>query len=560
MADGEIKACWIICTNPVATVANRRTVIEGLERAELVITQDTFAETETNGYADVVLPAALWAEADGVMINSERTLTLCRQAVDPVGQALPDWRIIADVACAMGFADAFTYASSGEVFDEIKRFWNPRTGYDLRGIDYDRLRSAPVQWPCPPEAAEDRHPIRYLNDGVSQTLLKGPDGGRPRLVFATPNGRAVFYPRPHVDAAEMPDDDFPFVLNTGRLQHQWHTMTKTGKVAKLNKLNPGPFVEINPDDADRLGLSDGDSLVLGSRRGRSILPTVVTDRVRPGNLFAPFHWNDMFGESLSVNAITNDAVDPISFQPEFKICAVSVTKVPPPRSVPTVPAATQRAEELFVASDSGVQVEILAGLLGVQPPTRPTFDAEEQHYLSGYLTGLGCAEARPMAAVPTLPERAPLAPERRHWVDGLLAGLYSRVAIPDGDTHQEDRAGAPAVTPTEPVLILWASQTGTAHGFATTVRDRLQAEGYDTRLLEMSEFDTDALASTQRLLVITSTFGDGDHPDNGSAPMADALRLKPAGPRRPQLRSAGVRRLGVRQFLRVRPGPGCASD
>ena len=163
-----------------------------------------------------------------------------------------------------------------------------------------------MQWPCPPEdsptAPSDRNPIRYLNDGVVQELFVDADGHQPRLAFATPSRRAVFHPRPHMDAAELPDDDYPMVLNTGRLQHQWHTMTKTGKVAKLNKLNPGPFVEIHPDDAAALGISDGRQVELVSRRGRAVLPAVVTDRVRPGNIWVPFHWNDEHGEHLTINA------------------------------------------------------------------------------------------------------------------------------------------------------------------------------------------------------------------------------------------------------------------
>lgn len=146
MAAGDIKACWIICTNPVASVANRRTVIAGLEAADLVITQDVFTGTETNAYADVVLPATLWAESEGVMINSERSLTLVPGVIDPPGQALPDWQLIARVACEMGFAEAFSYGSAEEVFDELRRAWNPGTGWDLRGVTYERLREVPVQW------------------------------------------------------------------------------------------------------------------------------------------------------------------------------------------------------------------------------------------------------------------------------------------------------------------------------------------------------------------------------------------------------------------------------
>lgn len=272
MAAGDIKACWIICTNPVASVANRKTVIAGLEATELVITQDVFAETETNAYADVVLPATLWAESDGIMINSERNLTLVPGVVDPPGQALPDWQLIARVACQMGFAEAFTYTCAEEVFEELKQAWNPKTGWDLRGVTYERLRTTPVQWPAPAADGPDRNPIRYVNDGVSQALLEREDGTRPRLAFPTASGRARFFARPHLPPAELPDDDYPFVLNTGRLQHQWHTMTKTGKVAKLVKLNPGPFVEVHPEDADALGIAEGDHLEVASAAGAPYCP------------------------------------------------------------------------------------------------------------------------------------------------------------------------------------------------------------------------------------------------------------------------------------------------
>ena len=336
MADGGIKACWIICTNPVASVANRQTVINALESAELVITQDTYATTATNRYADIVLPATLWAESDAVMVNSERNLTLLQQSIPPAGQARPDWQLICQVAEHLGFGAHFRYDSSEQVFEEIRGFWNPDTGYDLRGVTYQRLRQTPLQWPCPPQDARDRHPIRYLNDGVSQRLHVDEDGHTPRLAFPTPSRRAIFHPRPHMAPAELPDDDFPMVLNTGRLQHQWHTMTKTGRVAKLNKLDSGPFVEIHPLDADALDVTAGQQVELTSRRGRAVVPAVVTDRVCPGSCFAPFHWNDDHGEHLTINALTSDAVDPYSLQPEFKVCAVRLRPVGPrPAATPT---------------------------------------------------------------------------------------------------------------------------------------------------------------------------------------------------------------------------------
>ncbi len=330
MAEGDIRAAWIICTNPVASVSNRASVIAGLERADFVVVQEAFSGAETSAYADVVLPAALWSESDGVMVNSERTITHCAPAMNPPGEAAPDWQLICRVATAMGYP-GFEFDSAADVFDELTEFHNPRTGWDLRGVDYDRLRRGPVQWPAPP-GGEDRNPIRYRNDGVSQNLHTDADGTVPALAFPTPTRRARFLPRPHLPAAELPDDDFPMVFTTGRLAHQWHTMTKTGRVAKLNKLNPEPFLQLHPEDATRLGVRDGDKVEIRSRRGRAVLPANVDDAVRPGVCFAPMHWADAFAPDVAVNAVTNDAVDPDSLQPEFKVCAVSVSRRNPHRA------------------------------------------------------------------------------------------------------------------------------------------------------------------------------------------------------------------------------------
>ncbi|QTD96565.1 bifunctional nitrate reductase/sulfite reductase flavoprotein subunit alpha [Streptomyces cyanogenus] len=514
MAAGDIKACWIICTNPVASVANRRAVIAGLEAAELVVTQDVFAETETNAYADVVLPATLWAESDGVMVNSERNLTLVPGVVDPPGQALPDWQLIARVACAMGFADGFTYTCAEEVFEELKRAWNPATGWDLRGVTYDRLRATPVQWPAPNADGPDRNPIRYLNDGVSQTLREHEDGTRPRLAFPTVSGRARFFARPHLPAAELPDDDYPFVLNTGRLQHQWHTMTKTGKVAKLSKLDPGPFVEVHPEDARALGVAEGDHLEVASRRGRAVLPAVVTDRVRPGTCFAPFHWNDLFGEYLSVNAVTNDAVDPLSFQPELKVCAVALARTAAP--VPEGrPGARQEPRPLVVAAatapaDSPVQA--LATVFGITDLAPSPLAEPERRYLSGFLSGL--ALSPPDGRVPVLPPGAPFAPDRALWVDGVLAGMFSRARA---DVPAQTAApAAGAAVPTRRLLVLWASQTGTAEEFAAQAAAHLAESGRVPELLPMADATPAHLATDADVLLVTSTFGDGDAPDNGA--------------------------------------------
>ncbi|MGV9835082.1 molybdopterin-dependent oxidoreductase [Nocardia niigatensis] len=537
LADGRIKACWIMCSNPVASMANRRTVIAGLEAADLVIAQDVFTDTATNAYADLLLPATLWAEADGVQVNSERNLTLLQRSVDPVGDARPDWQLIAQMATALGFP-GFEYASSAEIFDEIRRFANPATGYDLRGIDYDVLRAGPAQWPCP-DPAQRRNPIRYRNDGVSQTLYTDEHGHTPRLAFATPSRKAVFWARPHLLPDEMPDEDHPFVLNTGRLQHQWHTMTKTGKVAKLNKLNGKPFLEIHRADAARLEVRAGDQLEITSRRGRAVLPAQVSDRVLPGTCFAPFHWNDEQGEYLTINAVTNDAVDPISLQPEFKACAVRLRKVAALTAAPSGshadgpvadPGAAHRDSDASAGSGStaGVGAGVtepagahpLALMLGLETGIAPTLSETERIYLGGYLAAL---QGLPVSGIPVLPETAPISERSRVWIDGLLGGMYSRgaqspspapgTAAGEVLSHDPSDIGGSAAA-TRTVTVLWASQTGTAEELAAALATYLDASGFTPRLLDMDAAELSDL--TGDVLIISSTFGDGGPPDNGA--------------------------------------------
>ncbi len=499
MAAGQIKAAWIICTNPVASVANRKNVIAGLEAAELVIVQDVYTDTATNAYADILLPAALWVEADAVMVNSDRTMTLTQASIEPVGDALPDWLMICRIARALGFAEGFAYESSEQVFDEIREFWNPQTGWDIRGVTYERLRAASVQWPAPPQSNADRHPIRYLNDGVSQHLHVEDNGTIPALAFATPSRRAQFLARPHMDPAELPDDDYPWILNTGRLQHQWHTMTKTGKIDKLNRLNPGPFVEINPQDAAAHGITEGDRVEVASRRGRVVLPAVVTDRVSPGCCFAPFHWNDEHGEYLTVNALTSDAVDEFSQQPEFKFAAVTMRRVGP-----AVPAA------LASPSDASRPAEALHALASAFAVGAPAADTTEQTYLSGFLAAL-TATPVDLGTVPVLPASAPVSDTLRSWVDGLLAGSYSRIGVAQsrGDAAAMTNGGVE-------VRVLWASQTGNAEEFASAVAVALTAQGLRAEASGMDRLRAAQLADLSTLLVVTSTFGDGGPPDNGA--------------------------------------------
>jgi sulfite reductase (NADPH) flavoprotein alpha-component len=490
MADGSIKACWIICTNPVASVPNRQQVIDGLRKAELVITQDAFLDTETNRYADILLPGALWAEAEGVMINSERNLTLTQQAVQPPGETLPDWQIIARVACAMGYAQAFSYSSAAEVFEEIKGAANPKTGYDLRGVSYERLRESPLQWPCATPDSSERNPIRYRQQAVVAE--------RPGVVFPTSSGKAQFFARPHLLPAELPDDDFPLVLNTGRLQHQWHTLTKTGKVPTLNKLNPDSFVEIHPVDAERLEIKPGNRVQIRSRRGLAVLPAVLSDRVRPGNCFAPFHWNDVFGEELAVNALTSDAVDTISLQPAFKYCAVALQALPSLEAEAILPITAARGFD-------PMQIDAFARAFNIDSSEPLTLNADQQLYLRGYLLGLRSAEGT-QGGVPTLPASAPFSADQRLLLNGLLAGLFSR----GSET-------TPPITPASPEwLVLWASQTGNCETLAATCAQRLDSAGQPARVQAMDSANLEQLRKAAGVLLVTSTFGDGDPPDNAS--------------------------------------------
>ncbi len=515
MAAGEVKACWVICTNPVASVPNRKIVIEGLQKAELVIAQDAFLDTETNRYADILLPGALWAEAEGVMINSERNITLMQEAVNPPGEAMADWEIIARVACEMGFSEGFSFNSAADVFEEIKQSYNPKTGYDLRGVNYERLRQDPLQWPCADEESA-RNPIRYLNNGVNQTLKTNADGSVPVLQFATESGKAIFHARPHVSPAEMPDAEFPLVLNTGRVQHQWHTLTKTGKIATLNKLNPGTFVEIHPQDATELGIKNKDKVEIRSRRGYAILPAVVTDRVQPGCCFAPIHWNDVYGDNLCINAVTSDKIDAISQQPELKIAAVALKRVEvfAEETAPAENSATQdydytspMAFAAVAEETSMTLIKAFSEKIGVVEAVAPNFSEAERTYLGGYISGLQ-ASAKLISAVPALPADAPINPSHRTWVNGLLAGMFSRV-LPMGVAPV-----APAQAKPE-LLLLWASQTGNAETLAEKFAQQLSAQGWAVNVKSMNDYSVEKLSSNKLAVFVTSTFGDGDAPDTG---------------------------------------------
>jgi ferredoxin-nitrate reductase len=308
---GQLKAIWIAATNPLVSLPDLHQVRRALARAELVVVSDAFHPTETTECADVVLPAAQWGEKEWTSTSSERLVSYSPKLFDAPGEAKPDWQILAHFAVLWGFP-GFAYASAAEVWDEFRRLTTGRP-CDMTGITAERLRQERhVYWPCPAEG----HP------GTKRRYTDG--------VFPTPDGRARFLARDHKPPREQTDHEFPLVLNTGRLYSHWHTLTRTGKCAKLVRREPGPYLEIHPDDADQLEVGPGDLVQVSSRRGTIRLAARLSEATPPGTVFLPFHWGDLYAPANAVNYLTIAALDMASRQPELKFCAVAVEKVREP--------------------------------------------------------------------------------------------------------------------------------------------------------------------------------------------------------------------------------------
>jgi len=301
--DGTIKGLWIIATNPPVSFPNRGRLEKALSGLEMLVVQDGF-DTPTTALADIVFPAAIWGEKDGTYTNSERRVSRVRKAVEPPGLARSDFDIFVAVAQAAGCAEELYPGWSGaeDAFEEWRRVSAGRL-CDYSGITWDRIDAAGgVQWPCPPETEDVAGTPRLYADGV----------------FPTPSGRAKLWcvsPEPLSDA---PSSRYPFMLNTGRTVEHWHTRTKTGRVDILERLAPEAWVEVNPADAERLGVRSGQLVRLASRRGVVEAVVVrVTAIVREGEVFMPFHYDER-----CVNRLTLDEFDPISREPNYKQSAV----------------------------------------------------------------------------------------------------------------------------------------------------------------------------------------------------------------------------------------------
>ena len=306
--DGRIRALWIIATNPIVSFPNLGVLQRALERLDFLVVQDSFHPTPTSALADLMLPAAMWGEKEGTYTNSERRVSKVNRAVDPPGEARPDFDIFLDLASQLGVREALFPRWSGprDAFEEWKRVSAGRL-CDYSGMTYDAIEDGGgIQWPYPAGSTDAEQTRRLYTDGRFQT-----DDGRARLI------PVAWEPFP-----DQPSREFPLVLNTGRTVEHWHTRTKTGNVAILEHLSPNAWVEMNPRDVRALRLEADDRVDVVSRRGRvRDVALRVTETIAPGQVFVPFH----FAEA-NANQVTQNVFDPLSREPNYKQSAVRVER------------------------------------------------------------------------------------------------------------------------------------------------------------------------------------------------------------------------------------------
>ncbi|MFC5409918.1 molybdopterin-dependent oxidoreductase [Larkinella bovis] len=321
LADDKLKAIWIINTNPLVSMPDVNAVEKALKTARFVVVQDVSNRADTVALADVVLPAAAWLEKEGTMTNAERRIAYLPKVLDAPGEALPDAEIIWRFAHKMGFGDSFRYTKPAEVYQEYTQI-TAGTNVDVTGVNYELLRkNRTIQWPFPKK--------EIANNEVKNPENRVIPPGTQRLFtdhrFYTANQRAQIHAVPDGNASEPTDEDFPLVLTTGRIRDQWHTMTKTGRVAKLGQHSPQPFLQIHPDDAAQRGIREGQLVDVRGRRGEVRVRAQLTDDVRPGLCFLPMHWGKILASNqVRANNLTNALIDPRSKEPDFKFSAVEV--------------------------------------------------------------------------------------------------------------------------------------------------------------------------------------------------------------------------------------------
>ncbi len=291
--EGDVAGLYIMGENPVLSDPDANHVRKALENVEFLVVQDIFL-SDTAEYADVVLPAASFAGKDGTFTNTERRIERIRKAIEPVGESKADWEILCEIARQCGY-DGMDYRHPSEVMDEIASL-TPIYG----GISYDRIEPFGLQWPCP---GKDHPGTPYLHKG------------------AFTRGKGSFNPCEYIPPDELPDDEYPFTLSTGRVYWHWHTGTMTRRTSTLHREVPGGYIEISPRDAERLNITNHERVKVSSRRGEIVTPAKITGKVKEGAVFMPFHFYE-----ASANILTNPALDPVAKIPEYKVCAVKIEK------------------------------------------------------------------------------------------------------------------------------------------------------------------------------------------------------------------------------------------
>lgn len=310
---GEIKGLLSLCFNPLVSLPDNRFVRQALEKLEFYVAIDFFLN-ETAHHADIVLPGSLQEEDEGIVTQIEGRVIKINQAIDPPGEAKQDWRIIQDIAKALGRERGFTFTQPREILDEL-RVASKGGIADYSGISYEKIEMQNgVFWPCP----SDDHPgtPRLFEPGSWNPVAKGAGP------FYFPDGKARFNVAPYTPPAEDVDDEYPIILTTGRVVSQFLSGTQTRRIGPLVNQYPEPLIEMHPQLAEKLGIQDGDLATAESRRGTITLQAHVVTTIRPDTIFIPYHWPG----KKSANQLTISAQDPISKIPEYKVCAVRVRK------------------------------------------------------------------------------------------------------------------------------------------------------------------------------------------------------------------------------------------
>jgi len=316
IADGRIKALWVMGTNPAVSLPRADDVREAMKRLELCVVSENVAANDTLAVPCVRLPAAAWGEKDGTVTNSERRISRQRSFTAPAGEAKPDWWIMSEVAARLGWSAAFLYKSSADIFREHARLTafenHGRRLFDLVGLaditDAAYHGLEPIQWP-----------VTRNSGGTARLFADGK--------FATPTGRARFVPIDFAGIASPPTTEWPFILNTGRVRDQWHTMTRTGLSPRLSVHVPEPFVEVHPDDAAMLGLVQGALARIETIYGAATVRTLVNEGARRASIFAPIHWSATNSSAGRIGALIHPLIDPHSGQPEAKATPARLTRV-----------------------------------------------------------------------------------------------------------------------------------------------------------------------------------------------------------------------------------------